>query len=287
MAFSLALLVATLAWLDPERLWNQFARAEPIWIAVGLCSASLCFPLLAARWAFISTRAGAPLAFGRAIREYYVSTLLNQLLPLGVAGDAWRAKQRLDAERSAGPRRAALGALVADRVSGQFVLWAWVLSALPAFRQSLPRAHVSHLALALVLALGVAVALSRFERVREWLRAGAAVLFAPRSAVVHLPLSAALIALHVATFWAAARALGLELDLGTACHIVPLVLCAGSLPAFFAGWGVRELAAAGLYHLSGRSSGDGATASLLFGLLSLAASAPGIFLHDRRDREQP
>ncbi len=61
------------------------------------------------------------------------------------------------------------------------------------------------------------------------------------------------------------------------CSSVPLILCAGSLPAFFAGWGAREIAAAGLYHLSGLRSGDGASASVLFGLVSLVASAPGIF----------
>lgn len=287
LALSLLLLTGTLAWLDPERLWQRFAGADPSWFVLALCSASLGYPILAARWSFLSRRAGAALGFGRAVREYYVSTLLNQLLPFGVAGDAWRAMRRLDAEGSRESRRGALAALVADRVSGQVVLWAWVLTVLPALGAGFSSVGASRAALllAVVAALGL-VLVWRVERLREWARASAALLIRPRSAAVHVPLSAMLVALHVATFWAGTRALALDLDLVTACHLVPLVLCAGSLPAFFAGWGVRELAAAGLYHLSGLRSGDGASASLLFGLVSLLASAPGIFLLDRARGDQ-
>lgn len=281
LALSLLLLIATLAWLDPERLWERFRSADPLWLLVALSAASLCYPLLAARWSFLSARAGASLRFEKAIREYYVSTLLNQLLPLGVAGDAWRVKRRLDEERSDEPRRGALAALFSDRVSGQLVLWLWVLLALPSLGQSSSSPPGGHLGVALALLVALALALLLSARLREGLRTSAALLLAPGSAAVHVPLSAGLIALHVATFWASARALALDLDVSTACELVPLILCAGSLPAFFAGWGVRELAAAGLYHLSGRSSGDGASASLLFGIVSLVASAPGIFLVSR------
>jgi uncharacterized membrane protein YbhN (UPF0104 family) len=191
--------------------------------------------------------------------------------------------RRYRAERSAESRRGAIGALLADRASGQVVLWAWVMALLPGLGANVSASRVSPLWFLLAAAALVAVFFAfRLERLREWLRIGAALLGSPGSAAVHVPLSAALVALHVATFWASARALGLELDLVTAGQIVPLVLCAGSLPAFFAGWGVREIAAAGLYHLSGLRSGDGASASLLFGLVSLVASAPGIFLLDRR-----
>jgi uncharacterized membrane protein YbhN (UPF0104 family) len=279
LALSLTLLVATLAWLDPERLWARFASADPGWLLIALAFTSLCYPLLALRWSFLSTRAGSPLTFGRAFREYYVSTLLNQLLPFGVAGDAWRAVRRFDAEGPK-PRHAGLGALFADRVSGQLVLWAWVLAILPSLSAQLSWSGPWRLTSVLAIGLLAAVAW-RIDRVREWVRNGAVLLLEPRHAAIHVPLSGALVALHVGSFWASARALGLELDVATACRIVPLVLCAGSLPAFFAGWGVREMAAAGLYHLSGMSSGDGASASVLFGLVNLVASAPGIFLVDR------
>ncbi len=102
----------------PERIWERFKGADPGWLVLALCSASLGYPLLAARWSFLSARAGAALRFGSATREYYLSTLLNQLLPFGVAGDAFRAMRRFHAERSTESRRGAVGALVADRVSG-------------------------------------------------------------------------------------------------------------------------------------------------------------------------
>ena len=54
--------------------------------------------LCAARWRFTCARIGMALPFGDALREYYLASLLNTVLPGGIAGDAarvWRqAKQQ-------------------------------------------------------------------------------------------------------------------------------------------------------------------------------------------------
>jgi hypothetical protein len=111
---------------------------------------------------------------------------------------------------------------------------------------------------------------------------GGRVLLLPRSLLVHLPLSFALVAVHVSLFIVAAQAIGLTLNLRDAIHIVPLVLAAASVPAFFGGFGMREAAAAGLYRLTGLHAADGAAISFVYGSIGLLASLPGLLALVRR-----
>jgi hypothetical protein len=222
-------------------------------------------------------------------------------LPLGLLGDALRAVRHRDRASREGtveaPGARALLAILLERASGQIGLWLFVLAVAPWWwRAVLLRLSRSALGAApgsrlLLLGAGVAVALfalvwfvrpARWLGARELVQEGVKALLAPLNLLVHLPLSLMLVVTHVGVFWLVARALGLALDPALALRIVPLVLVAATLPAFFAGWGVREAAAAGLYHLSGLSAVDGATISLVYGTIGLLASTPGIFALRRR-----
>jgi hypothetical protein len=48
------------------------------------------------------------------------------------------------------------------------------------------------------------------------------------------------------------------------------------LPSFLGGFGAREAAAAGLYHLTGLEAADGAAISFVYGAIGLVASVPGV-----------
>jgi len=113
-------------------------------------------------------------------------------------------------------------------------------------------------------------------RLREGAAAGGRVLLSPANLMVHLPISLVLLGTHIAQFMVAARAIHLELDLGPALRFVPAILAASGLPSFMGGFGAREAAAAGLYHLTGLEAADGAAISFVFGAMGLVASVPGI-----------
>ena len=59
-------------------------------------------------------------------------------------------------------------------------------------------------------------------------------------------------------------------------QVVPLVLFAMTVPWAFAGWGAREVSTAALFSLMGVDAAAGVAVSITFGLLSLAAAAPGV-----------
>ena len=116
VAASLGLLAAVLLWLEPRTLAAAFSAPEPMWLAAAL---ALSFPqvaLSAWRWRLTAQRLGAPIRFGEALREYYVATFLNQILPGGVMGDAARAWRHARRPRSEGVLRGPVGEAVGESI---------------------------------------------------------------------------------------------------------------------------------------------------------------------------
>ena len=116
VAASLGLLAAVLLWLEPQTLAAAFSAPEPMWLAAAL---ALSFPqvaLSAWRWRLTAQRLGAPIRFGEALREYYVATFLNQILPGGVMGDAARAWRHARSTRSEGVLRGPVGEAVGESI---------------------------------------------------------------------------------------------------------------------------------------------------------------------------
>src|SRR5215813_2988721 len=107
-----------IVWLvDVRSVGAKLVHLQPRFIAAFLLLSLPLYLLYAWRWHFTAARVGAPLRFRRAYLDYYLSTLLNQVLPVGVAGDVVRAARhrgRLGAEEW-GP---AARAVILERFSG-------------------------------------------------------------------------------------------------------------------------------------------------------------------------
>ena len=267
---------------------------EPSWALAAVALTTLQIGVVALRWAFFSRVLGARLAYEAALGAYYVSVFLNQLLPLGMLGDAFRGlwhARRLSTgaapERQARPVLDAATALILDRASGQIALVVLVLPVLPLWWGPLRAAARGSAALfgpaaALWALLAVAVIVALFSyfwrsALRHTARARR-IFFRPSALAVHGGSSILAVFLHVAAFSCAARALGFSLSFGVAARVVPLVLVASMLPSFAFGTGAREAAAAGLYHLLGLRAAEGAEIALALGLLGFVASLPGLLV---------
>jgi uncharacterized membrane protein YbhN (UPF0104 family) len=264
---------------------------EPRWALAALCALTLQVLIVAQRWSFFSRELGVQLSYGAALGAYYVSIFLNQVLPLGVLGDAargaWHARRVTAAQRATEPGLAAATALILDRLSGQLLLCALVLAVLP-WWWSPVRANVrafdcSRAWLLIVCSLlavaGLAALLSRVRRsaLRRTAQARRAFL-RPRAFAVHEAYSAAALLAHALAFFCAARALGFGLPPGVALRVVPLVLAASAVPSFALGTGAREAAAALLYHLLGLRAAEGAVIALGLGVLGFVASLPALLI---------
>jgi glycosyltransferase 2 family protein len=279
----------------------SFADLELPWALGAVLLTMLQIALVAGRWAFFSRELGASIDYSAALGAYFVSVFLNQLLPLGILGDAlrgvWHARRLRSAAATVRPAVNAATALILDRASGQLTLLVIVLSILPLWWQPLGDAARGAafsfdgkvLFLALLAALTVLGLCSYFWRsaLRHTARARH-IFFGARGLAAHGACSAISVALLVGAFECTARALGFPLHFGLALRVIPLVLAASSLPSFALGTGAREVSAAALYHLLGLRAAEGAAIGLGFGLLGLVASLPGLLvLVLARMRSQP
>ena len=279
---SVLLLAGLVAWVGPASLLGMLETLSIPWLLFALVLSVPQVLLSAWRWQLTTGLLGIPLPFLRALREYCLGNVLNQVLPGGVAGDLTRAWRHA---RTASATRAAWHAVMIERAAGQLVLLACALLALPwapaiggDFRNGVEKnitlglSGVALVLLAAVLTRRMSPGVARFGR--DFAQA----VFSRRAWFPQLLLSLALVGSYVVVYLCCARALGV----GTgALALVPLilwVLVAMAVPLSLAGWGIREGAAAGIWMLAGLSVAQGVAISLLYGVVVLVSALPGAFL---------
>ena len=272
-----AALLALVLWaVDPAAAWAELRGARIAPLAGALALSQVVIAASALRWADTARRLGQPLGRGEAIGEYYVSSLLNQVLPGGVAGDAvraWRGRRR------GGAARVARGVMI-ERLSGQVaVAAALILGLMLGGVPGTGRLVAAFLGgLALVLA-GLALARGFGGDLRRaWATPGAA--------LVQGGLNAAVAAALIAGFALCAHAVGTDLGWQAALSLVPVCLAAMLVPVGIGGLGLREGAAAVLWPLAGFAPEAGVAASVLFGLVALCGALPGAAILWRERRHQ-
>jgi len=306
------LLAALLAWTDPQAWRSVWRVFEPPVVLAALALTGLQVALATARWRIVARRLEQRLPLGLALRETYLSTLLNQVLPGGVSGDATRA-WRLRHEP--GGLHRSSGSVALERAVGQAVLVAACLVALllqPALWQRLVAGGLLQGVVILACAAGLLASLAwrwrRMLRLREGLAlVRARVLSRPRALLAVTALSLALLAAYLAVFVLAARATGTTAPLATLLPLLLVSLLAMSIPLGFGGLGLREGAAALAWAAAGLPAAQGVAAALGYGVLALACSLPAALvlawpgprrhrpgepdgqagLHARRDAAQP
>lgn len=274
----LALVLIALRGSDAQA---RLAGISPGWALAALAALSLQTWLSAWRWRLTARQLGIGIGPARAVGEYYLAQLLNQVLPGGIVGDIGRAL------RSAGPsgRTPATLAVMLERLMGNVMLVAAMMIAalasrvLPLDHPLPPRLFALAMATALIAAAaGLLIARSR-GRLAATLRDAARLgLLAPSVLPRQILLSLGTVLANLTAFACAARATGTALPPLTALILIPPILFAMMIPISVAGWGLREGAAAAIFPLTGFGAGAGLAASVAFGLLFLTSSLPGLVM---------
>jgi glycosyltransferase 2 family protein len=285
--FSVTLALLGLLWqaIDGPAALELLLAAEPFWLAVAVVALTGQTLLSALRWRLTAGALGQSISVARAIREYYLSQIVNQSLPGGVLGDAGRAVR---ARHEAGLKRAGQ-AVVFERLAGQLALFAvtavavlmvWITPngiVLPDWVLVM----VAFSAIAVMLMAGMIWGLSRGAnatntQVRDWTRAFSLSVLAPAVVSRQVILSLGTTALNLLAFALCARATGTAMPVTAVMIVVPLILFTMLIPISVSGWGLREGAAAALFPVFGATATEGFAASLAFGLMFLLSTLPGI-----------
>lgn len=285
LAISIGLLIAIAGWLEPDDLLARIDAVSPGWIVLAVAISVPQVLLSAWRWQLTADRLGAALPFGKAVREYYLGSFVNQLAPGGVLGDAARAWRHARAQPST---REAWHAVLIERAAGQLALLVSAVLALslsPAFAADL-FAALAHgwgglpPGLTLLAVVGTSAALVLLIRhpaalLRRFARdIGRGLLAArvwPRQALASL----LVVASYVAVFMCCARAIGDPTPVPVLAPLLTLVLLAMAIPVSIAGWGVREGAAALTWGIAGLEPAQGVAISVTYGAVVLISTLPG------------
>ena len=269
--------------IDSGELWQELAGFSPFVLVPALALTVFQVALSAWRWRYTVERLGLPLAYGVAVREYYLATFLNQVLPGGVLGDVNRAWRH---GSGAGERLSAVHGVAIERLSGQLVLalvvvisGSWLLGsgrvAAGQWNGGLwLGAGVIGVFLALWLALktGLAAYLQRLRRDLYESLLNRTVL------PVQIGSSLLVLASYLGVFLCLSWGAGYIESTESAAIIVSLgsiLLLSMVVPLTVAGWGIREGAAALLWPMAGLPAEQGVALSVGYGALVLVSSLPG------------
>ncbi|WP_408896594.1 lysylphosphatidylglycerol synthase transmembrane domain-containing protein [Nocardioides sp. R1-1] len=259
-----AILAFLLARCGAEPFLDGLRHTAPGAVVAALLVTAVTTACCARRWSLVATGLGVGVPFAEAYRTCYRAQLLNATLPGGVVGDVHRGYLH---GRASGALGRGLRSVVWDRGSGQVVQAALALAVVWLLPGAI-RGWVAGALVATLLLAAVALAAARRE---------ATAALGPVWPQV-LALSVVAAAGHAAVFVVAARTAGVDLAAPRLVALGLVVLLASAIPASIAGWGPREGAAAWAFGACGHGVGTGVEVAVLYGVLSLVATLPGMLV---------
>ena len=266
--------------VDRAQVAALLVEIEWPWFLAAVLLGPIQIALSAWRWHRVSERLELPLPLSVAFPELYFATLINQVLPSGVAGDGVRVFRH---GRRTESMRQALHAAMVERFSGHLLLcglcsvlalslWAVApVGMLPAVAVITGGALVAWVAPAKLPGIGPFAQDAR----RALLR---------RDSWGVWGVSALLLATFVGGLALCVLALGLPLSMSLLSGL-PLLLLAMSVPLSLGGWGLREVTATLLLPSLGLPEEAALAVSITYGLSVLVGALPGVLVPLLRLRE--
>ncbi len=285
LAFTALLIALLWSAADGPEILRILAQAQPVWLLMAV-AVLICQTVLSAlRWKLTAAHLGQSLLLPHAIKEYFMSQVVNQALPGAVVGDAGRAVRA----RTQAGLAVATQAVVFERLAGQIAMFitmacAFIATSLlqggldwpPAYGVPIGSAVVIGAALMILLALGQGFPTLLGRKLGGWMRPFYLAVLSRRALPAQIGIGAAITLCNLAAFGLCAWAVGVHLSPAALLAIVPVILFSMLIPFTVSGWGVREGAAAVLLPLVGISAGEGIAASVMFGIAMLLAVLPGL-----------
>ncbi|GGM83210.1 hypothetical protein GCM10012275_62280 [Longimycelium tulufanense] len=288
-------ILVALGWRLGTGAFVDGLRAINVWSVLAAVGIGLLTTVFSAwRWCIVARRLGLPLTLPTAVSDYYRALLLNAVLPAGVIGDVHRAVSH---GQQSGDIGRGVRAVVFERFAGQLVLGAIGVVML-FFQPTLIPALVGDIAsrrgvviMVLVVFLVTAVGLAMVWRgrasavrrvlVTTWADVRFGLLSGSTWPKVVL-LSAATVAGHVVLFLVAAWVAGSSASVFELVPLLVLALLVMALPINVGGWGPREAFLAVAFGAAGLGARQGLATAVVYGVLAMLASLPGILVLFRR-----
>lgn len=258
-----------------------------------LLGLALLFQLLSTllagyRWNLVMHRLQFGNRAGFYIRSYFKGSFFNQGLPTSIGGDAIRV---IDVAVTGFRKRDAFKGVFIDRVLGLVGLLLLNLVANALQPDLLPTGLfyiLNLLVLGGVIGFVMLVFIHRLHWLNQWrisrflLSISAqlkSVMQNLRDTSMQMGLSLSIHILSMINIFLIGRSVGLDYGFLTFTIIVPPVILLTLVPISLAGWGVREGAMIGLFTLVGANKSIVLSMSILYGIILVVASLPGLYVY--------
>ena len=281
--------------VDSRSTAAAIAAASPLHLLTALFLQTACNAVAALRWRLIMARLGFQQPTLFYLQSFFKGVFFNQGLPTSIGGDGIRI---LDCIRQGNSAEDAFFGVFIDRVVGLTGLLLLNMTALLLSHHLLPP-RVEYPLLLISAALTAGLILLFLLRKFSFFAAGKYLGFLGRlseryfqiysslsSISLQLSLSIFVHLLAMGTFFMIGRAVGLHYAFYIYLVLVPPVILLTILPISLAGWGVREGAMVGFFLLIGADKESVLALSLLYGLIMLASSLPGLAVY-LTEKQQP
>ena len=284
---TIAILVVIAYKIDLSTVFDVVRNMSPQFLIYALVLQLMSAALASYRWYLIMRR----LKFGQGplfyLKSYLKGSFFNQALPGGIGGDAYRV---LECAALGNGKKAAFYGVLLDRILGLIGILLLNLIANIAHPGLLPPA-IFHLlnvialgGIAGVIVFAMLGKIDRFENyklTRHMHEISAdlrRVYHDPSAIALHSVISVLIHFVSMLAVYFIGIGVGLNYSLLTFLVLVPPVMLLTIAPISLAGWGVREGGMIGLFLLIGANQALVLSMSVLYGLVLLAASLPGLYL---------
>ena len=232
--------------------------------------------LSAWRWHFIALNTKSKIDYQDAIKFYYISGFLNNILPTGILGDIYRT-MNIKVNNEKGNILKSFQSVIFERLSGQVsLLVTFILSlAFLFFMNKKYEAFFYTLTLIIILIL-LTKLFFKYNLKSKYIN-NFKYIFSGKLFYKHFFLSLIIVITYITTYIICALALELNIDIVSFFVFAPLVLFSMTLPVSIGGWGVRETTALAVSFLLGLSVSASVTVAIVYGLTNLICSVPGLY----------
>jgi hypothetical protein len=284
---TVAILAVIATKIDLTTVFNVVRYMAPEYLIYALVMQLLSAALASYRWYLIMRR----LQFGQGplfyLKSYLKGSFFNQALPGGIGGDAYRV---VECSSLGNGKKAAFYGVLLDRILGLIGILLLNLIANVAHPGLLPVAmfHLLNLlAVGGIAAVIVFAMLGKIDRFADYkltrhmheISADLRRIYHDKRAIaLHSVISVLIHFVSMLAVYFIGIGVGLNYDLLTFLVLVPPVMLLTIAPISLAGWGVREGGMIGLFMLIGADKALVLSMSVLYGLVLLAASLPGLYL---------
>ena len=253
------------------------SKVELIYLPVIIILSIVQYILSAWRWYFIALNTNTKINYKDALKFYYISGFLNNILPSGIMGDIYRTMNiKVNNENTTNFLKS-FQSVIFERLSGQITLVVTFIVSLGIFFLVNQKYEAFGYVLLLITISLVVIKIFFLSKQKNKYIISFKKIFSGRCFYKHFFLSLIIVLTYITTYIICAFSLSLDIDIVSFFVFAPIILFSMTLPVSIGGWGIRETTALIISFLLGLSISSSVTVAIVYGITNFLCSLPGIY----------